>query len=482
MPTRVAQAPAAVGYKPILKRLAAGMIASLALSTLILSQDAEAERLRTDFDRALQHDPEFQSAIAQRDAGVETLEQARAQLLPQASSNLQRSQNNTDSRTQTLIGPSDRSFSNYPAVSASLQVRQALYRPKAWANLAQGKAEAQYAELNLLAARQDLATRLMGIHAEWAAAGEALASAQASVQLQMRLAEQLQQLYRAGDGTRTDVEVAKARIVQAQSAASEASINVENSRLAWMQMTGQPGDAFADAQASSVQALRLREHLADDLPLMHASSERWQEAAREHNPVLRAQREALESARQEVRKAQSEHLPAADLFAARSYSKSAMDNTIGTEFRTAQVGIQISVPIYAGGAVNSMIRQAQANARRVENELLASTARMNLQIDRDWHTLMAARADATAQRRSIEALKVVIDAAVKGLGAGISTRMDEDQAMLQLLNARRDLARANARALFAWSRLMASLGGLSEASLTDVEPVIDSGSKRAVFR
>ncbi|NBS40150.1 MAG: hypothetical protein EBS73_12925 [Betaproteobacteria bacterium] len=82
----------------------------------------------------------------------------------------------------------------------------------------------------------------------------------------------------------------------------------------------------------------------------------------------------------------------------------------------------------------------------------------------------------------MEALKVVIDAAVKGLGAGISTRMDEDQAMLQLLNARRDLARANARALFAWSRLMASLGGLSEASLTDVEPVIDSGSKRAVFR
>jgi len=69
-------------------------------------------------------------------------------------------------------------------------------------------------------------------------------------------------------------------------------------------------------------------------------------------------------------------------------------------------------------------------------------------------------------------LQVVIESATRGLSAGIATRQDEDQANLQLLNASRDLGRANARALAAWSRLMASLGALNEANLSEAEAAI----------
>lgn len=436
-------------------------------ATIGLPALAQGQRLSLEFSQASLHDPEYQSAIAQRDGGVESLEQAKAALLPQISSNLQRSQNNTDSRSQTLLGPVDRSFDNYPAMSASLQLRQGLYRPKSWAGLAQSKAQAEYAEQSLAAARQDLGVRLMSTHAEWSAASTALKASRETIEIQARLAAQVQKQFKAGDATRTDVEVAQARLSQARSQFAEAELAFENAKLAWIQMTGLSGLIGLNPQPFSLSA-----RLADHLPLAHANLQRWQEAAREQNPLLRAQRAAISSAKEEVKKAQAEHLPTADLFASRSYSKSAMDNTIGTEYRTAQIGVQVAVPIFAGGAINSIIRQAEANLRRAEHDHLAAINRLNLQIDRDWRSLEAAKVEGTAQRRTIDALQVVIESATRGLSAGIATRQDEDQANLQLLNASRDLGRANARALAAWSRLMASLGALNEANLSEAEAAI----------
>lgn len=439
-------------------------------------------RLSGDLRQALLHDPEYQSAIAERDAGVENLEQARAALLPQVSSNLQRSINDTDSRSQTALGPVERSFNNYPAYSASVQLRQALYRPKSWATLALGRAQAELSELRLLAARQDLAVRLIGIHSEWAAAAVAAASAEESIRVYERLLRNAQRQFSAGDATRTDVEVARARLSQAQSQLAEAGITLGNAQLAWAQITGTTTvDLVRLAAAAGVRpehdtaqghtalALSLAEQTAEDLPLSFPLLTRWQESALENNPQIRAQRSAVQAAREELRRARADQYPAADVYASRSHSKSSLDNTIGTEFRTSQIGVQVSVPIYTSGAISSAIRQSEANVRRAESDLQVAVARVSLQIDRDWRTLEATRAEAAAQRRTIAALRVVMEAATRGLAAGVATRGEEDQAMIQLLNARRSLASANSRALVAWSRLMAAVGALNPETLSDLE-------------
>ena len=127
-------------------------------------------RIAQDFQQALLVEPEWLAAIAARDASIEAYPQARAALLPQVGFNAQRSQNNTDSSTQTSLGPLNRSFDNYPASSASIQARQALLRPKSWAALSQSKAQVRYAEFGLEAARQELALKLVSLHAELFAA------------------------------------------------------------------------------------------------------------------------------------------------------------------------------------------------------------------------------------------------------------------------------------------------------------------------
>jgi outer membrane protein TolC len=181
----------------------------------------------------------------------------------------------------------------------------------------------------------------------------------------------------------------------------------------------------------------------------------FQQLARDQSPVIRAQKAAVIAATEELKKVSADHLPIADLYAARSRSTSAMDNTVGTTYRSAQVGVQVSIPLYAGGAVESGIRQAQANLRRVQSDLEAAMNRLNLQIDRDWRTLEAARVDAAAQARLLQALKVL-------------NEIDMMQARLQTLTAQRDLARANARALVSWTRLMSSAGLISEEVLEEL--------------
>ena len=487
----------------LLPKSAGTAFAAAPLATRLPDDAAAPQRLAGDLLRALLHDPEYQSAIAERDAGVENLEQARAALLPQVSSNLQRSVNDTDSRSQTALGPVERSFNNYPAYSASVQVRQALYRPKAWATLALGRAQAELAELRLLAARQDLALRLLGAHSDWAAALIAATAAEELISVHERLVRNAQRQFRAGDTTRTEVEVAQARLRQVQSQLAEARITLGNAQLAWAQITGGVAPSLVGVAPSLVEvapnppgavghAGRMRsgisddpaqmsplvfsERLAEDLPRGLGTLARWQESALEANPQVRAQRMAVRAAGEDLRRARADQYPAADVFASRSQSKSAFDNTIGNEFRTSQIGVQVSVPIYTSGAISSAIRQAEANLRRAESDLQVVIARLLLQIDREWRTLEAARAEAIAQRRTMEALGVVMEAATRGRVAGVASSAEEDQAIIQLLAARRSLGNANARALVSWSRLMAALGALHPDTLAELERAVVRGA------
>ena len=426
-------------------------------------------RLAVEFRQALQHDPDYQGAIAERDAGVESLDQALAALLPQISASAQRSVNDTDSTSQTSLGPVERSFSNYPAYNINLQVRQALYRPKSWANLAVGRAQSELAEFRLLAARQDLAVRLLSTHGDWSLAEASANTAEGLVKIYERLLGYAQRQFEAGDSTRTEVEVARVRLDQAKSQLAEAQAARAAAHLAWTQITGASRSGSADS------ALTLSSQAAEFLPLALPGLARLQESALATNPLLRAQKTALLAAREALRRAQAERQPSADLYASRSQSKSAFDNTIGTEFRTTQIGVQLTVPIYTGGAIDSGIRQAQANVRRAESDLNSTMARLLLQIERDWYGLEAARAEAAAQRQVIAAMRLVTEAAIRGRAAGVAARGEEEQAMIQLLSAQRSLAGASARALVFWARLVAGLGNLDADRLGDLDRSLSAG-------
>lgn len=418
-------------------------------------------RLSEDFQRALLVEPEWLAAIATRDASVESYPQARAALLPQVGFNAQRSQNNTDSSTQTSLGPLNRSFDNYPAASASIQARQALLRPKSWAALSQSKAQVRYAEFALESAKQELAFRLVSIHAELFAAKRTIDTISEQIYIQEKLSESTRRQFEAGDANRVDLELSLSRVHQLRAQLSQARLELENLLVSRKELTGITG-SFEFVQFSNDSVFRL------PIPA-DASIEQWIMLAMRDNPSLLAQAAAIEASKEEVRKAGFDHYPTADLYASRSASKSAMDNTIGTEYRTTQVGVQLSIPIYAGGAVDSQVRQAQAGLRRAEQQLQAMMAKIRLQIDRDFRTIQASRDDVAAQKESLKALNIAFSAATKGRQAGISVLADELNLRSQIASVNRNIGRSNANAIVAWGRLMAVSNRLQQDQLEDVE-------------
>lgn len=421
-------------------------------------------RIAQDFQQALLVEPEWLAAIAARDASIEAYPQARAALLPQVGFNAQRSQNNTDSSTQTSIGPLNRSFDNYPASSASIQARQALLRPKSWAALSQSKAQVRYAEFGLEAARQELALKLVSLHAELFAATRTIDTVAEQLLIQEKLSTSAKRQFETGDASRVDMELSLSREHQLRAQLSQARLERENLLAARRELTGLTGP---------LDPLQFSKDSVYKLPMpADTSIEQWVTLAIRDNPSLLAQVAAIEVSQEEVRKAGFDHYPTADLYASRSASKSAMDNTIGTEFRTTQIGVQLSIPIYAGGAVDSQIRQAQAGLRRAEQQLQAMKAKIRLQIDRDFRSLDAARDEVFAQNESLKALKIALDAATKGRQAGISVFADELSLLSQIALVHRNLARSNANAIVAWGRLMAVINRLEADQLADVERLI----------
>lgn len=456
----------------LLAQLAFCVASSASLfNTQVLAQDKEVRRasLSDDFQSALSHDPEWLSAVAMRDAGIEAYPQARAALLPQVGFNAQRSQNNTDSSTQTSLGPLNRSFDNYPASSATIQARQALIRPKSWAALAQGKAQIRYAEQSLEAAKQDLALKLVSMHAELFSAKQTIESVTEQLKIQEKLSESANRQFLGGDIGRVDLELSLAKEQQLKSQLTQVRLEFENLVLARKELTG-VGDPFEALPLNSDSVFKLT--LGPD-----NATENWIALALRENPSILAQIAAIEVSKEEVRKANFDHFPTADLYASRSASKSAMDNTIGTEYRTTQVGVQLSIPIYAGGAVESTIRQAQAGLRRTEQQLESIKAKIRLQIERDFRTLAVSREEVLAQQQSLKALNIALTAAIKGRQAGVSVLADELMINMQIAGVRRNIARSNANALIAYARLMAVTNRLQQEQLVEVERLVISARR-----
>jgi protease secretion system outer membrane protein len=440
------------------------MRACLAALLLCLALPAaHASGLVDDFRAALDYEPQWLAAIATRDAGIEAEVQGRAQLLPQVSYSASRGRATTD-QTNVPTGLS-RETTHYDTYNYTLQIRQPLFRMRAWATYQQGKVQAAYADATLKAARQDLALRVAGAYADWAASRAEVDSAEVQVRTNELLLRSAERSLEGGDGTRVDVETARGRLEQAQARLADAQGQLQAAILNWRQTTGREAMRAPPVIAGSALQRLLLE--PSRLPA-------YQDAAIAASSQIRALELTVDAAREEVRKLRGDHYPTLDLYASHSRNQSDSDVTINQRYDSQRIGLQLNIPIYAGGGIESQVRQAAANLRRAESELEAGKQKLRLQVERDWHAMQTGRANVEAARKVYDAAQLAARAAELGVPAGSATRVDQANAVAQAANARRDLANAAARALFAWARLMASADRLDEDGLRAADAALSA--------
>ena len=416
---------------------------------------------------ALQQDARYQAARADTAASREAVPQAFSQFLPNVSASLSRGKNSTDSAVPGFGGELVTSTYEYLSSSYSVNLRQPLYRKFTFAQYQQAKSQVVSAEASLEKSLQDMLVRLSGAYFEALMANDQMALIKSGKEAYAAQLEGAKRSFQAGQGTRTDIDDAQARYDMILSQELEAANNLGYTRRSLEAIINKPAGELS----------RLDPKRMELVPPTPANVDEWIARGEEMNAELRAARANIESAQQELEKAKSEHYPTVDLVASRSRSQSANDVTINQLYLTSSVGVQVNIPLFAGGYSNSQVRQALANLEKYQQQYEAARRELDLQIGKEFQNV----SEGVFKVKALEQAERSTDQAVfsnqKGFQAGTRTLIDILNAQQQRLNTRRDLAQARYQYLMARLRLQGLVGSINEDEIVVINAwLTDSGS------
>lgn len=421
---------------------------------------AQAQRLDLSqaYAAALARDASLQASRAAADAGREALPQARARLLPDLSASATRSKNQLISTAPDLTGTPQTHRDGYLAGNASLTLRQPIYRPLAHTGLQQAQARVNASEATLERDLQALAVRVAQAYFELLLANDQIALVDTQQRAFKTQLDAANKAFGAGSGTRTDIDEVQARLDMSEAQALEAR---QHRQLAHRQLQAMIGESFDSIAPLDVRRLDLRAPQPDDL-------NHWLALAEDHNPEIKTAQAQLEAARLEVDKARAGHRPTLDAFAEWSRSDSDNINRIGSRYTTKTVGLQLLVPLFSGGGVNSVVRQALAEEQRAAQTLEALRRDLANRLYTEFAGVTGGVLRVRALEQAVRSAEQMVRSNRRSFQAGSRTTIDILDAEQQQMSALRDLAQARYVYLMSRVRLWVLAGTFDAQRLREI--------------
>jgi outer membrane protein len=471
---------------------------ALALGTSV----ARGENLLEVYQASVKSDPIVREAEANRLAALEAKPQARALLLPQISLGGQINTSDSDSEsyfpqvnpaTGEVISVGNRNETDTDSYwDYTAQVTQTIFRWDQWQTLKRADSEVALAEANYRAAQQDLMVRVSRRYFDVLAAEDTLSAAEATLQAFSRQLEQSEKRFEVGLIAITDVQESQAAFDSATAGVIAAKRALATAQELLRELTGEVYETLAKP--------------AEDMPLdqpQPADEDTWVTQALEQNLNVIAARLGVETAKADVKIAQSGHMPTVDLFAQRFENDRSADqvNTriqrtddpdvpppvpvagIADSNRTDDViGLRVNVPIFSGGATQSRVRQ-QVYRHRASRERLDGALRGAERETRDAYLgVLAERARVNALKQSVTSNQTALEATEAGFEVGTRTTVDVLDARRRLFEAQRDYARSRYDYLINLVRLKSAAGVLSPQDLAYINEFLTRPTPLQVTR
>lgn len=432
------------------------------LGALLGALPCQAQTLMDVYQKARINDAQYAAARKSYDAALEKLPQSIAGLLPSVSVVANRNHQ---------IGEgvfSGDAYSGVPSVSRDIrvwnwttQLTQPLIRWGNWANVAQANAQVEQAREQLALAEQELIVRVAQAYFDVQVAMQnvQVADAQlAAVNEQLILAERT---FEVGMGTITDVHEAKAKqaLSLAQRVTSLNDLTTKQSELERV-----VGEFMPMTVMQMIQSL----------PPVHAHElPDWLTAAVANSPQVRIQQTALQVARHEVSKNISAHAPTLDIVANRTANFSSGTLSSPADFSTRvnshQTGLQLTIPLFAGGATQSKVRESVALAEKAKDDLTGAQRNASSQVRQAFAGVVNGQAQVEALEAAVVASRNAVES--NKIGFQIGTRINPDvlNAEQQLYTTLRDLSKARVDAVMQGLKLKAATGSLNAEDLLVLE-------------
>lgn len=414
--------------------------------------------LAAAFQRAFRTNPDILAQRASVRATQESIPQARAGLLPQVSATTYAG---VLSARSLLSGPPN-TFQSTSAFQrgVALTATQTLFdgwRTQNSVLQAQSQVGSQREQMRAIeqSVLLDVATTYLAV-----STGQALVAVQRqNVGFLRETLNTTRTRLASGVATPTDLSQAEARLSRGMADLSSTETDLLIARDRFLRIVGAPPAARL-APVSPVDRL------------IPGSRDASRDIAGRENPVVLAAVSTVKSAESAIRVAQGQMLPQVSLQAQVARDIGIDVSTLRTD--SAQVVGRVTVPLYAGGAPESQVRQSrellgqaqmQLDGARTQSRSAAYAGHAAL--DNATFTIRAATAE-------VRAAELTVDGVRKQVDAGLRTLTDLLNAQQDMVNARARLLQATSDRLVASYTILAATGRLELPRLGIAQPAVGS--------
>jgi len=383
--------------------------------------DAAPLTLQAALAQARANSQQLRSALLTAQLATEDRVQARAGLLPGVNGFLQHIYTEPNGTPSGVFVANDG-----PRVyNAWITAHGDLFSPQRWADYRVAAAAEAVAR-----ARADLATRglvatiVQNYYALVAAVRKA-ASALQSVSEAQTFLDITQRQERGGEVARADVVKAQIQVEQRLRDAQEAQLNALKSRLGLSVLV------FPDFREN----FTVVDDLQDVAPLMTLDTVRTMATA--SNPDVKAAEASVQQESSGLVGARSGYLPSVsfDYFYGINANQWAITGPEGERLLGSSASVQLTIPLWSWGAVQSKIRQSQLRLQQAKAEL--SFTQRQLQAN-----TIAFYREAETARQQLDSLRTSLDLSTESLRLTILRYQAGDATVLEVVDAQTTLTQA----------------------------------------
>jgi outer membrane protein len=378
------------------------------------------------YEAAIEFSPQLRIAEEGLNIGRAREEQAQGQLQPQINANA----NLTDNSRNSFSPFGQKIAEDFDGERFSVSFQQVLFNWQAFAARSRATKIESQLEAEYYYALSELMTKVVGLYLNVLFAQDSLTSIGAELDAIISQRDQIESLFGLQMAQITDLR---------QVEASLSAVEAEQLRLqAELAIAREALRSISGIEVGSIHKLN-EEAL---LPVDQNGMQYWIAMAERNNKMVRARRFALAAAEDGISESQGAYMPRVNFFATRQDSNVGFDNRFLGDTDNTFIGIDISIPIYAGGANRARESEARAQRNIAENELRQTELEAHANVRSSFLKVQSSVLLTEAAERLVRSTRLFSEAAQEGFELGTVTTVDVLDALRNQFQAERDLQRA----------------------------------------
>ncbi len=400
-----------------------GFASSISMASIAQDYDSTGitgTTLEDFFSAAIEYSPQLKIAEERLNIGSARTSAAKGQLLPQLRANASRSDNRRNALGQEQTFDGER---------YSITLTQVLFNWQAFsarneASLLEDQFEAEYfGELAFLLT--DVAEKYFDV----LLASDALNSIASEFDAVSNQLDQIQSMYDRQLAQITDLYQAQASLAAVEAQQLQLQTELAMRREALRSASGvESGDLYRLSDEANI-------------PPLENSINYWVQQAEENNHQIRAREYAVEAADKRIDQRRGAYMPQVNFIVQRQDSDVGFDNRPQDRTDNTYIGLDVTIPLYAGGSNRAGVREATSQRRIAESELRQVQLQANERVRSAYLQVQSAATMIEAARKLLESTELTSTAMQRGFELGAVTNVDVLNALRDQFRAERDLQR-----------------------------------------